>query len=721
MSFIKTFRLLRVDASLSGNDPLQWSENGQLALNGYNQITLLEPKLPSLYQTIQKVNDDVIVLDPKYLFQLTTILDGDSTLPLGNFNNLTFASEQDEPFTISNIFEYVVVSHQWTSTFDTSRDNLLGVLFNTGEFLVLGRKNFQTNKYFVFVNMFEVLADQFGVEKDNDKYVVDANEMFALKVKSFHFSTVGSTLLVSIVNGNNSLLVYKIDQESYDLELLASIDNSFRIIKQKWSNWNDGTSFITVVSPENSLHTFKLTYDNNELTISESTLAIQPSRFKLSQLEYVYYKHNSILVSTFTGKLILIDSDQKYEYTLDTYTTCVSITSGIIEKILTLILAFENGTFTTVQYDLELKKIELVPTDKSLASFVDSVLSVYQLENMDAEDEEGATGDSAEEGLVVLQGIKRFSNNILSVQYKTIPKNALVYRIQSQLESQLQFIQLETPIDEYKPQPNNKTSIGKVVEFWFENFTKVPELSNNFELERTERIDKFIDDLQTFKQEQLSEIDLQIDSKKLNSDFSAMLDENFNQNVKVNQLQYQHTFTKLFINSLNGLKEDNDKLKTYLEQCKLDIAAIERKISIYLKQLIFKFVKDNKIEITNEFDKYLMISNYQRLCLLDIGVKTNIPEKSNFTIGTKFYSETFEVNVDDPIRDDDLLVSITGHGWTTCALSNLPILQMNNIRDELAQFNYIIPDEQFEPGLVTDLLKTINYCYLSGNKTYKLK
>ncbi|EGW33536.1 uncharacterized protein SPAPADRAFT_71368 [Spathaspora passalidarum NRRL Y-27907] len=719
MSLIKPLRLIRVDASLSQNDPLQWSENSQLALNGYNQITLLEPKLPSLHQAIRKVND-VTVLDPKHLFQLTTILDRDSikSMPLGNFNDIVVLTG-DEPVNISNVVDYIIVSHQWTPTSDTSRDNLLGVLFNSGELLIIGRKNTQSNKYFVLVEMFDVLADQVGITDDGKKHHVDSNQLFSLKVKSFHFSSIGPLLLLSIVNGNNTLFVYKVDRDTYGLELLASIDNGFKIIKQKWSNWKGNASYITVISPENSLRTFKLTYEDDKLQIFEPTLVFQPTRFRISQLEYIYYQDDQLLVTTLTGKLVIIDSNhQAYTHSFDNYTTCVSVTTGIIGTVLTLILAFENSAFVTVKFDLDKHVFESIPTDKSLTSFVETVLSTYQLENMAEEDEEGE-GGSGSEGLLVVQGVKLFHNNILSVQYKTNPKNSLIYRQQAQLESHLQFIQLETPIQEPVQASTNQTSIAKVVEYWFENFAKIPEFHDDIDQERTERIEKFVEKLEEFKKANIVDIDLELDSEKF-ADFSLLLLTKFNKNVQVNQLQYQHTLSRLLINSLIIFKEGNSKLTAFLEQLKNDIKDIENKLSSYLKKLIFKYIDDNNIEPSNEFDKYLLISNLQQLRELGIEVTTKVPENCNITMGTKFYSETFEVHVKDVIPHDRLVCSTTDHGWSVCALSNLPLLQMNNRRDELAQFHYIIPEEEFG-GLINDLLQTVNYCYISGNKTYQLK
>ena len=61
----------------------------------------------------------------------------------------------------------------------------------------------------------------------------------------------------------------------------------------------------------------------------------------------------------------------------------------------------------------------------------------------------------------------------------------------------------------------------------------------------------------------------------------------------------------------------------------------------------------------------------------------NISESAAVTTKTRYYSETFQVSVNDIDDDNNLhIVSTLGHGWTQCQLTNIPLLQMNNKTDE---------------------------------------
>ncbi|KAG7663760.1 uncharacterized protein J8A68_002707 [[Candida] subhashii] len=737
MSLITDYPLLKVEASLPQNNPCQWTENLQLAICGFTQLAIIEPKLPSLHQGIIKVNNNP-VLDPKHLFQMSTILDEEQVqyLPLGKFNKVNVDSA-DEPFDISYINDPTIVAHQWSSTSQTSRDNMIGVLFNTGELIIMSRKNVQSTKYDVRVQMFEVLAKQLGISFDGEAYRVNSFQKFALKVRCFSLSTISigteDTLFLSIIDGNNTLSVYEINQDTYKTKLLVSQELGFKAVKMKWSKWNGKKSYLAITSIDNAIHAYDLSYENDLLGIQIPSILNAPTRFQCGKQEYVNIGNKTYLLSLFTGKLTIFEMGtpiKAYEYTFDTFVACTAIVTGLAGRVLTIILTFEDGNIITLKFDAGgSKAIETIKTDKALKTFIARALYTFQISNttLDADEEgvtkgetEGNEEESGMEGIFVINGLHPVSSDLLALVYKVIPKDAFSHITRTQYETHLQFVKLDTPLDQPIEAVSKKTSITKAVEYWLSNYEKIPCLESA--THEYLKVEAFVDGIEKFTNENLVEIkdlDLQVDSD-LGTDFRTMLIELFNRNPIVNQLQYYHTLGKIIINGLIVFKEKSEKLISILDHCKSYLIEIERSISIYLKLLMFEFIKVNNVQLQDEFDKFLMITNYQQLNNLGVEIDVNIPSSAVVTIGTKFYAEKFEVHIDDMIPEDKLIVSTTGHGWLQCKLSNIPLLQMNNRRDELAEFHYIIIEDHFGQ-LITTLLKTIEFCYITGNKTYKLK
>lgn len=741
MSLIADYPLHKVEPYLARHNPCQWSENLQLAVAGFDHLTILEPKLPSLHQGIVKVNENS-VLDPKHLFQQYTILDQEQFqyLPLGKFNKMSVDSA-DETFNISGINDPTIVGHQWSLNSQTSRDVMLGILFNTGELLILSRKNVQITKYEVRVDMFEVLANHFGIKEDENGFSVTSSEKTALNIKCFSLSTLTieseEVLLVTIINGNDTLFVYRIDQKTYKTQLLGSQELGFRAVMIKWSKWIHSKSYLAITSVDNAINSFELTFENDSLEISTPSILNAPTRFQCAKQEYIYIENTSYLIAVFTGRLSIFEMGapiKAYTHTFDSFLSCSSIVTGLVGTVVTIILALENGSFVTVGFDTIDKSIKSSNTDKALKSFVARALYTYQISNTNPEvDEEGASKDvededgSGMEGIFVTHGLHIISNDILALVYKVIPKDVYSHITRTQYISHLQFIKLSSPIKEADEEVFNRTSIAKTVVYWLQNYEKIPCFQSA--THENVNIEAFIDEIDKFAKETLvdietfeDEIDKYATARKshFGTDFGGVLIDTFNRNPIVNRLQYYHTLGKIVINALIVFKQKSEKLTNLLDHCKLYLLSIEQTIRIYLQILIVEFVTVNKVPLEDEFDKFLMITIVQQLNEFGIHVDIDIPSMARVTIATKFYAETFEIHVDDIIRDDKLMVSTTEHGWLQCKLCNVPLLQMNNRRDELAQFQYIIAEDNFG-NLITTLLRTIEFCYITGNKTYKLK
>ena len=211
MSLAKSMKINRVELAASQNTPVAWSDNYQISLNLYTNLKVLEPRLPNYFQTI-KGREGKIMFETKEMFSDSDLLNTEliGLLPLGRFNKVLI--EDNEEMLNLVAYDPNIVLQQWTPNFENSKDSLLGLLFNSGELLVLGRKNTQ-NAMAVRINMFDILANKYEVKGDTENMYVRSEVYKKLKIKYFTFSIHDGSLLMTIVDHSNSLLIFAIDPD----------------------------------------------------------------------------------------------------------------------------------------------------------------------------------------------------------------------------------------------------------------------------------------------------------------------------------------------------------------------------------------------------------------------------------------------------------------------------------------------------------------------------
>ena len=705
MSLINPIKVKRVNLAYSQNSPIEWSDNLQLSLNLYTDLTVLDPKLPD-YHLIITDKDDKTVLDAKELFSETILLHNESIslLPLGRFNKIIITDTDEGLNLVAS--EPNIVLQQWTPNCETTRDNLLGVLFNSGELLILGRKNVQLLSYVIRINVFNILVEKYNIQCDLENMFVTAEEYKKLKIKYFAFSKYHGSLALTIVDHNDSLLLFTIDEKTFATTLLFEKKLDIRVLKIVWSI---DYEYLIVIGLDSSITSY-LVKDNFE----KLSVIHPPTRFKTFCNKFVKSDDKSYLISAFTGKIVVSEiGGANYEFKLDTYAACNSIVSGITNGVLTLLLSFDTGKFKTVKFDITSKDFTQVPLDKSIIAFVNKSLYAYQFQN----DNDSSKGTP--EPIMKLFGINSLPNGTLAIFYKVTSANVIEYRSMAFLDVNIRFLKLSEPIgNEY--QVHNRTSIAKFIENCIGDFHNFPTISNDLRLLRKDRVNKFIENFKTFKEQYLlSNFDFGSDLHPL-SDFETTLKKNFIENSVVIQAQYLYILATFIESGLTPISSEKPtEVDVMVKEIQDYKKSIENSIIIYLRKLILGFY--NGKTVTDEYGKFSLITMLKQLRRLNDVTEFNISESAAVTTKTRYYSETFQVSVNDIDDDNNLhIVSTLGHGWTQCQLTNIPLLQMNNKTDERAQFRYAIRDEEFGE-LVNTLLDTIDFCYITGNKIYPLK
>lgn len=741
-SWIRSLPLRRVEPVNPHSIPLRWSENNQLAINTGTQITLLDPKLPNLQESI--TSNKVTVLESKSLFNITAILTVElqDKLPIRKFQDLIIDS-LDEPFTITNsLHELMIVSHQWSPSMSNKKDSLLGVLYNSGELLILKRTSLTIDKYEVVFCLFDMLLDQYGYTNEQP-LMVNKSVYQALKIKCFSFIDQ----YLCLVNYNNDIMIYLIDE---DLIHVQTIKSELDIIKHYWSPPINNCSYLLVISNKNAVDIYLVNMEDWKVSCTQ---LIKPSRFLNHYNRWFETKSQELLyISTFTGKLIISRNWQLFSQNYTNYNTCCEIiVEEKFDKLLVLV-SFDDGSFESFEFDLSTNIFIASNIDQKLKHFVKKSVQSFVANSVD-EDETAKAGDDASvstgekvneasiappansqaniiEGSFVNYGVTN-NNGLITIIFKVFKKNTLNYVIDSQNEIYLAFVKidelqsiLENPIiknegiHHHHLYESNATSIGYLSNHWFNNYFELPLVPDLSQPEHTDQLVKYISEVENYEHEHFNvNVDLHIEPI-LN--FIESITKNFNENPGIKHLHYSWNFNQIVLDTLDESAEI-DGIETFKSKLQSEMVLIETKITKHLIKIILNYVQISSQSITDEFDKYLIICLHHRLKNLDptIDYSKHIPQEATINIKTKFFQESFTVSVNDMEIDDELINSTTNHKWSTCKLTRIPLLKLNSRKDELGKYNYIISEPEFGP-ITKELLKTIQYCYITGNKTYNI-
>lgn len=672
MSTIADIKLNRVDLALARHDPIQLSDNLQLTLNLYTELTIVEPRNPSYHNAIIK-NQHRTVLNTKEIFSVGTILYSEavSSLPVGRFKDVVFKNG-DEPYNIT-VQDPIIVEHQWTSINPHTRDSWLGVLFNTGEVLVLGRENHnQIYNYKIKMNVFEALVKLYDIPFHEGKWYVSGKEFRQLKIKFFAFHENE----LAVVDLDNRITIF-----DFKMNVVKQIDVEKVVAKIYWVK----DTFL-IVGKDNSL-----------LVATDETREIYPAQQGYCQkVKITQFNGKSLIIAVFMSKVVIFANDNIYEYDTETWYTCTSIVTGMGE-ILLIMLAYEDSTILTIKFDRSC--ISKVANDLSWSLFKDRALNMFQM----------SLEDATTEGSMILHGIQPISDKILAVVYKVLPKNALHFRIPSELSVSLTFIQLESSMGLLK-HPVINTSIAKLACFYLENFTTIPTVIDDLTMSQMDKIDVFVPQLQVFVDEMLQPKQLP-QPETISGDLEQDLINNFVHNRDVAENQFKHCLSRLLLLAVGSIQNSgNEMARQLLTRVGLLQFNLNETITRYIVELLFRIYRDKYIE--NEVDRFSLLA-------LGMGVemKLNDLDKAKLKVGNNLVEEfVINLNDDDTLIKTNMICSTQGRFWRFCDLTRIPIVDGKTKMDELAFCNYLYGD--LNAPIVDTLRRVIDYCHINGNRTY---
>lgn len=752
---IKNIPIGRANVAAGITDPLQWSENLQLAINNGSQLTILDPKLPLIHQSITSStygdgSSSFTMLDPKKLFDISCILDSESIdgLNLKNLDNIIIESA-NEKFSFGRITEPLITSHYWSPLNPTSKDCYLGVLFNTSELLIFQRSNFRPSNYAVKINVFHELLSKLHLTDEsfsNGEISMNYEQYLSLKVQCFRFNQITSNnetrLFLSLGLANNKISICEL---SDGLPVFLNIDIGETIFKHSWSPWlikaGKYHSYLVVTTSMNSVILYELTFDpnSNSINSSEPVCLQKSSRFLISQCSFHPIGNAMLLMVTNTKKLkvFTIDTLSKVHEANHDLSTCSLVTGTFNvsenEAVLDINIAFETGQFELVLFDLKTRSIQAKPPHNSLTKFVSKNLHKYQLYNSKQHDVEESENNATTpflnnvvEGNFINYCTRLNSNGLVSMIYRIYPKNVLNYTILSKFEFNIGFIPIRELYTQMEGTRLSCTSLSYLNQLWFNKYNEIPKFPKLISDNKQDEINSFTESIQNFKKNNLIDISDAVIGINNITDLRKYLIVNFVENVTIKNLQYLFNFNTIVSKSLSILTSkfpDTNNISEVERQIDREQKQIERIIIKHLCKLIVSFVNQYNPEITSNLDQFIVINYYLLMSETDTTFESKFPIETEIKLSTRFFEESFRVSVNDIIDDDttDMITSTTNHKWSRCKLTLLPILELKNKVDELKMFNYIIYEHMpNESWIINTLMETLDFCIYSGNKKYEI-
>lgn len=706
----------RANVCSSLTDPVQWSENLQLAINNGNQITLLDPKLPNIHQSIVSI-DNKNTLDCKKVFNQSIILTTESMdhLNVGKFNRVNIESD-NLGFDFQRINDIDIVKHQWSGKCLATKDCLLGVLLNTNELLILKKIKIGSGNYHVQYDIFNIMLDYLGIE-DTPEINISYDNYLKLKIKDFQFTSIGDKLLLSVVNEFNQLIIFDLNSMS----VLGSIQLKEDIISHS-INWLD-IGYISMIGSKNSvdLYGIKLTHDHEIQVVSHSQL-VQPNRFKINHMDWV---NNNLIISTIKAITIFPLSGKPISHELHKKSYISSLTPIACDDVIEIIIGYEIGYFESLTVDIA--NLTITPNNKAdiLNDFTNKNVLKFQLNNdsTNLNSVEKITRNYLNltiDGNFINFGTKLNRNGIILIVYKIYAKNNLNYTILSKNEFSIGFLSVKDILNlEFKQEL--ETSLSKCNQIWFNNYDKIQVFpKNTFANDSNQFITEFVYKLERFKENnfncELKSIPFDLQES---DNFKEFLIKNFTFNNSIKSLQNFYNFNliclnsnQLLINKFQKLNHNEESVYHTINQMNSDILKSQETIEYLILEYLIKLIIKFDFPIKNELDKYLMINYY-----LFLNKSIEIPFKSSTVeFKTDYVNETFTVSTDDTFTP--LILSNSNHQWSRCKMSLLPLLDLSNKVDELQQFNYFVCQDNSE-SLVSNLLQSLDYCIITGNKIYR--
>lgn len=752
---IRDITISRASIVSSTCDPVQLSENQQLAVNNGNQLTLLDPKLPLIHQSIVNSslgqdNKGTPILESKRIFDILGILDAEARdkLNLGNLDKILIET-LDEEFSFGRINEPIIVNHAWSPLNPTSRDCLLGVLYNTSELLLLERRGTGTNDYIVKRNVFDELLKNLGVLQDtfaNGEYTLSKMQYMSLKVESFCFNKIvldfSPHALLSIGLADKSIEIYFINDQFYKA---IKFPTAGTVVAQKWSNWDafDGsmTSHLAVLYSDNSVSIFELHYDdrNHSMKVEYQKQVVKRSRFSVGKFDFAEIDGITYLLIVNTISIHVLQIGESLSTNVKNFSLRRDSNAFVvgmfpirrINGIFDVVISLENGEFECFELNVPGESFKRKKPPRALEDFISKTLYKFQLKNSRQdglyENNENSTKhflNNTVEGEFINYGCRMNSNGIITIVYRIIPKQALNYTISSKLDYNIGFVSLS---DDFVSPSNDLmrgTSLSFLNRFWLKEFSNIPRIPRFTSETKEENIASFVNELVEFKHSRFPKVDDIKVTTMSSKSFKQSLYQNVIQNMEIKELEIIYNFNLIILKAFDALIQlapGNEILgKAHTDFLK-EQKVIEKIISNHVMVTVLNNYKTPD-SVESSIDKFVL-TTFSLLLGKEYVKRLSSKEKYEFTFKTKFIEESFEVSSSCDVGDEffELVNSETNHKWPRCKLTLLPIVDIHNKIDELGIYSYLSDVDELRYTEVSKILcDTLDFCIFTGNKKYKV-
>lgn len=710
---IKSINIKRAGVGSGLLEPIQCSQNLQIAINTRTHLTVLDPQLPRLHQCVSLTdsnNQKQRVLDGNALFNINTVF------PIENLESLGFqifskilVEDGESHFNFGRIAEPVITQHEWLPIDPSTRDSYLGVLLNSGEVFVLKRDTTDPAKYCVKARSFPSLVDQMNLSSDQltpEGDIILTNSQFLhVKVNSFAFArTASGDLICSLAHENGQVSIHQLRE---GLPLIASSKTTGPVVKQKWSQEANGTMHLATVHSDNSVELIR--FDPLKNLAERAVRIALKSRFLVSQLDFLT---PGVLLVVDAYRAVFFDTQNASQICHQTLSHRSTVTGLAASESGQVLLLHETGRMSTVNYSVGNSLCSLGPVPQAWKLFVNKALYKYQL-LMAREQDKGPSelfqpflSDNIE-GNFWLHGALVTTSGLLVFAYSISPKNVIHHEIRSKFEFNVGFVRLQDllPLTE-----TPASSIGSLHLSFIRGLDDLPLLDS------PSLTDSYIQRLAEWKKAVSAPVEEEALTKQ--PDLTSSLAVNIRDNHIVQNMQRNFLLNLSVLSTLDAFATGPMKAESFSgfrDEIVHENKAIMRTIQNRLcRVLLAAYSPDDDL---TEVDKYLLIN-----CLNVVGKKESLVQKAQFTENSSICIETFatEANQSPPEDFLDFAVSTTGHKWRRCSVTMMPILSLVNKTDELEQFVFL-SELQNESNIIPVLVGSLSHCIYTGTRTFDVK
>lgn len=690
------------------------SELQQVAINNSSHLTILDPKLPLLHEVLAKSasTDDSRSFNCAALFTINSIIPWENLRDtgVGYFSKIVLG-DAERRFDFGRISEPQIVHHQWSPIDDVKRDCYLGVLLNTGEFLFLHRETLDSGNFVVKHRLLAFLFDRLNLtacrySTDND-LVLKSKELLFLRVNCFSFGKLKSgDILLSLVHDDGTILIYTIN-DGFNL-ISTSVSEHALIVSLIWSSTSN---LFYYLANDNSIYEYEVTTTTkfqNIIKIKNS------SRYVISKM------------IACGEKLIAVDSNSVHVCKRELPPMSISLPNHSVavgtqvlpgKKCDYVFIVYEGGKGSLIK--LSKNNIELLPEltgwNNSMSSIRQRCQNVYRKEQTKAilRVFSPYLNDNVDAD-VLIHGASIIFNKSLLLVHSNAPQNATSHTVLSLKLFTISLVPLVEIRADIQNEFNLKSTFSFLTHMFFETLSSIPTLNKDVLDGDGAAIKAFLEKVTIWKQTYFTQTHLRLQKIKSLSSLEENLCRFFREEESIRAKQRLYSLNISILKTLTSLRynpDSNELVMMFRDKLQSEQAQIELDVRQRLADVIIAWVGSNLMPL-GDADKFVLLS-------LAMAAKTDnyaeiIPSEAKMTLSTDLCTESFYLNKIDGCNSSYIL-SKSGHGWKTCDLTFLPILDLSNGSDELESHSYLSSECQ-DSSIVSSLLSTINFCIYTGTR-----